>query len=107
MANALDTVQATFLNLDGQYNLLLAACRTQADRDALSARYSAAETAFNQCVGQMLADDDPTVAALCTQLTTINNKVAALTTQMGDMSKVLTVLDQALKLGQQVMACRP
>ncbi|MFZ0629671.1 MAG: hypothetical protein WA399_06090 [Acidobacteriaceae bacterium] len=105
MANALDGVQATFLNLDGQYNLLLAACRTQADRDALSARYSAAESAYQQCIGQMLEDDDATVGALCTQLAAINKHVSALTTEMGDMSKVLTVLDQALKLGQQVMAC--
>jgi hypothetical protein len=105
MANALAGVQATFLSLDGQYNLLLAACRTQADRDALSARYSAAETAYDQCVGQILEDDDTAVAALCTQLTTINKQVSALTTQMGDIGKVLTVLDQALKLGQQVMGC--
>lgn len=105
MANALVGVQATFLNLDGQYNLLLAACRTQADRDALSARYSAAETAYDQCVGQMLEDDDAAVAALCTQLTAINKQVSALTREMGDMTKVFTVLDQALKLGQQVMGC--
>lgn len=107
MANALENVQATFLNLDGQYNLLLAACRTQADRDALSARYSAAQSAYEDCVDQLLEDDDAAVAALSTQLTTINKQVSALTTQMGDISKVLTVLDQALKLGQQVMACRP
>jgi hypothetical protein len=105
MANALDDVQATFLNLDGQYNLLRVACRTQADRDALSARYAAAQSAYQKCVGQMLQDDDAAVAALCTQLTTINKQVSALTTEMGDMSKVLSVLDQALRLGQQVMAC--
>jgi hypothetical protein len=105
MANALDAVQATFLNLDGQYNLLLAACRTQADRDALSARYSAAQNAYEQCADQLLEDDDATVSALCTQLTTINKQVGALTTEMGDIGKVLAVVDQALKLGQQVMAC--
>ncbi len=105
MANALGDVQATFLNLDGQYNLLLAACRNQADRDALSMRYSAAQSAYQACVGQLLQDDDAAVAALCTQLTTVNKQVSALTTEMGDMSKVLTVLDQALKLGEQIMAC--
>lgn len=105
MANALETVQATFLALDGQYNLLLAACRTQADRAALMDRYASAEDAYQQCVGQILGDDDAAVSALCSQLSTINRQVSALTTEMGDMSKVLTVLDQALKLGQQVMAC--
>ncbi|MGA7524416.1 MAG: hypothetical protein WBW84_18330 [Acidobacteriaceae bacterium] len=105
MANALATVQATFLTLDGQYNLLLAACRTQADRDALSARYTAAQDAYQKSIGQMLEDDDATIAALCTQLTTINKQVSALTKEMGDMSKVFAVLDQALKLGQQVMSC--
>jgi len=105
MANALADVQTTFLNLDGQYNLLLAACPTQADRDALMERYSAAESAYDQCVGQLLEDDDAAVATLCTQLAAINKQVSALTTQMGDMSKVLALLDQALKLGQQVIAC--
>ncbi|HEX3985761.1 MAG TPA: hypothetical protein VHX13_04045 [Acidobacteriaceae bacterium] len=105
MANALATVQATFLNLDGQYNLLLAACRSQADRDSLSARYAAAEDAYQKCIGQLLESDDAAISALCAQLTTINKQVSALTTEMGDMSKVLTVLDQALKLGQQVMGC--
>lgn len=105
MANALETVQATFLALDGQYNLLLAACRTQADREALMERYASAEDAYQQCVRQMLATDDATVSALCTQLSTINKQVSALTTEMGDMSKVLAVLDQALQLGQKVMAC--
>lgn len=105
MANALDDVQATFLNLDGQYNLLLAACPTQAARDALSERYSAAENAYDLCVGQMLQNDDAAVAALCSQLNAINKQVAALTTEMGDMNKVLAVIDQALKLGQQVMGC--
>ena len=105
MANALANVQATFLNLDGQYNLLLAACPTQADRDALSARYSAAQNAYEECADQLLEADDAALTALCTQLTTINKQVSALTTEMGDMSKVLAVLDQALKLGQQVMGC--
>ncbi|HEY1809690.1 MAG TPA: hypothetical protein VGG42_14080 [Acidobacteriaceae bacterium] len=105
MANALANVQATFLNLDGQYNLLLAACPTQADRDALSARYSAAQNAYEECADQLLEADDAALTALCTQLTTVNKQVSALTTEMGDMSKVLTVLDQALKLGQQIISC--
>ncbi|MGA8111863.1 MAG: hypothetical protein WB974_20645 [Acidobacteriaceae bacterium] len=105
MADALATVQATFLSLDSQYNLLRAACRTQADRDALDQRYAAAENAYLKCVGKTLEDDDATVGALCTQLTTINKHVSTLVTEMGDMNKVLTVLDQALKLGQQVLAC--
>jgi hypothetical protein len=105
MANALDNVQLTFLNLDGQYDLLLAACPTQADRDALSARYAAAQNAYEACIDQSLKADDAAIAALCSQLTTINKQVSALTTEMGDMTRVFTVLDQALKLGQQVMAC--
>jgi hypothetical protein len=107
MANALATVQATFISLDNQYNTLLAACPTQADREALAQRYSAAQEAYLKCVGQSLEDDDPAVTALCTQLTTINKQVSALETHMGDMSKVLTILDQALGLGQQALACVP
>lgn len=105
MANALATVQATFISLDGQYNLLLAACQTQAERDELGERYAAAQEAYLKCVGQTLEDDDATVSALCTQLKEINKQVGALASQMGNMQKVLTILDQALGLGQQVLSC--
>jgi hypothetical protein len=107
MANALESVQATFTSIDQQYNMLLAACQTQAARDALSARYAAAQDAYLKCVGQRLEDDDAMVSALCTQLVAVNKQVSALETQMGDMSKVFAILDQALQLGQQVMACVP
>lgn len=107
MANALATVQETYLSLDKQYNLLLAACRTQADRDALGTRYANAQLAYQQCVGKTLEDDDAAVSALNLQLIAVNKQVDVLTTQMGDMSKVFAVLDEALQLGQKLLACVP
>ncbi len=46
MANTLADVQYTFTSLDQQYNQLLAACRTQADRDALGVKYATAQAAY-------------------------------------------------------------
>jgi len=104
MANALIEVQNTFITLDRQYSLLRAACQTEQDREALAAKYAAAQSAYYACVNKMLSDDDAAVAALCTQLKTANKVVAQATEQMGDMSKVLDNITKALDLGSSLIS---
>lgn len=107
MANALQDVQQTFTSLDSQYNMLRAACKTDADRKALADRYGTAQANYEECVGQMLADDDAEVAALSTQLKTANQKVAKLEAEMGDINAVLCDIDQAIQIGQKILAKLP
>lgn len=102
MANALDQVQATFTSLDGSYNLLLAACTTPDQRTALENRYSDAQKAYQTCFGQILSDDDVQVAALCTQLQAANNEIRNAVAAMGDMSKVIDAITNAVKVGAQL-----
>jgi hypothetical protein len=90
MANALTDVQNTFTSLDANYNLLLAACQTLDQRDAVAAQYTAAQGAYLTCVGKMLADDDAQVIALCAQLNAANAEVTNAVAGMGDMNEVIT-----------------
>lgn len=104
MPNALSDVQDTFTSLDAQYTTLLEACKTQADRDALADKYTAAQGAYLTCVGNMLADDDADVAAIDAQLKVANGVVKQAVTEMGNMSKVLDDLTKAITLGAQLVA---
>ena len=104
MPNVLSDVQDTFLSLDAQYNTLLEKCKTQADRDALADRYTAAQGAYQTCVGNMLADDDADVAAIDAQLKVANGVVKQAVTEMDNMSKVLDGLTKAITLGAQLVA---
>lgn len=104
MANALQGILDTFTSLDDNYALLLAACRTKAARDQLAAQYSAAEAAYQKAANQVLSDDEATVAVLNTQLTSVNKQLRKAVAEMGDMSKVIGQIAQALSLGAQLMA---
>jgi hypothetical protein len=103
MPNALSDVQNTFTTLDAQYNMLRAACTTDADRNALAGKYATAQKNYQTCIGQMLSDDDAQVAALSAQLKAANTEVAKAVTEMGNMSKVLDNITQAITLGAQLI----
>ena len=104
MANALSDVQATFLSLDSQYNILLAGCKTQAQRDVLAAQYAAAQQNYQRTLNATLTDDDAQVAALSTQLKSANLQVVQATAQLGNISKVINDITTAVSLGAQLVA---
>jgi len=104
MATALSDVQATFLSLDAQYNVLLAACTTQAQKDALSAQYSDAQQNYQSTLNATLTDDDAQVAALSTQLKAANAQVVRATVESGNISKVIDDITTAVSLGTQLVA---
>jgi predicted phage-related endonuclease len=104
VVNALSEVEETFLALDAKYSVLYAACTSDAERGALQHRYAQAEAAYQSCVGKMLADDDAEIASLSARLTAVNNQIKQAETVMGDVSKVLGVIDEALSIGAQLLA---
>jgi hypothetical protein len=104
MENALSDVQATFLSLDAQYNVLLAGCKTQAQRDALYAQYAAAQQNYQSTLNATLTDDDAQVTALSTQLKAANAQVVQATAQLGNISKVINDITTAVSLGAQLVA---
>lgn len=104
MANALDDVQKTYLTLDHQYNMLLAACQSPDDRAALGVRYATAQKNYQTCLNQFLAADDPAVADVCLQLQAANNVVSQAEKEMGTITKVLDHVNTAVTLGEQLIA---
>jgi len=104
MANTLADVQATFLSLDAQYNLLLAGSETQAQRYALSLQYATARQNYESALNATLTDVDEQVAALSTQLKAANARVVRATAQLANISKVIDDITTAVELGSQLVA---
>lgn len=104
MANALIDVQNTFLTLDSQFNMLRAACQTDAERNALDAQYSAAQQHYYAVLNAQLSDDDAQVAQLSTQLKAANTLVLQATSQMGDISKVIDNITTAVSIGVKLVS---
>jgi hypothetical protein len=99
MPDVLSTVQATFLSIDSQYNLLRAVCSTQQQRDSLGNQYAEAQEAYLACIGKVLRDDDPEISALSIQLKAANAKIAQAVGGMGNMNKVIDDITTAVSLG--------
>lgn len=104
MASALDDVQATFLSLDSQYNMLLAACQTEAQRNALKAQYSTAQQNYQATLNAELAANDQQIAELRSELQTANTQVVKATEQMGNISKAIDEITTAVNLGTKIVA---
>ena len=107
MANALEDVVDTFVTLDAQYAVLRLACKTHADRDALDARYATAQENNEECTDEELQDDDAEVAALSKKLKDCNEELKKAEVEMGNMSKVLDNLTEAVTIGSRLMAIIP
>ncbi len=104
MANALQEVQNTFLDLDRNYSMLRLACKDDGERQDLMDRYASTQTHYQECVDETLSDDGTTVKALCAKLVAVNGQIKLAVTIMGDMAKVIATIDQALVLGTKLIA---
>jgi hypothetical protein len=104
MPDVLSTVQATFDSLDAQYNLLRAACKTAEQLTALEEQYAAAQKAYQMCIGKILSDDDPLVAALSAQLKAANEKVKQSVVEMDNISKVIDEITTAVTIGAKLVS---
>jgi hypothetical protein len=114
MANALLEVCTTFTTLDAQYNLLRAACKPGPDPDqpspdlvALDEKYTTAQENCYAAADKVLQDDNEAVARISQDLQAVNTELGKAVTEMGDISKVLDTITQALAFGSQLLALVP
>ena len=103
MSNSLQDVQDFFTDLNAKYNMLRAACTNDTDRTALELQYSRAQAAYQTSLGQTLASDDPQVATLGTQFTAASAVVKEAVEQMGDMSKVIDGITDAVNIAAKIV----
>jgi hypothetical protein len=98
MQTALAELEKCYFTLQFQLDMLSAACQTQGQRDALSAQYVKARQAYWSCVNKAFHDDDPQVASLTKQLDTANANLKVAVQQLGNISKVIDDITQAVSI---------
>jgi ABC-type proline/glycine betaine transport system substrate-binding protein len=104
MQTALAELETTYLTLQSQIGMLLNACQTQDQRDALTAKLVAARSNYWAGVNKAFHDDDPTVIALTTQLNAANDQVKAAVQQLGNIDKTIDIITQAVTIGASLAA---
>ena len=103
MSDSLQDVQDFYIDLNAKYNLLLAACTNDTDRAALELQYGRAQAAYQNCLNQQLVSDDPQVATLATEFTAASAVVKEAVKQMGDMSKVIDGITDAVDIAAKIV----
>jgi hypothetical protein len=104
MQSALSELETTYFTLQSQIGMLLAACATQAQRDALTTQYVKARSNYFACVNRAFHDDDPQVTALTTQLDTANTQLKTDVQQLGDISKTIDAITGVITIGANLAA---
>ena len=104
MQSALQELETTYFTLQAQIGMLTAACTTEKQRSDLITKFVAARSNYWNCVNKAFHDDDPQVASLTTQLETANTQLNKLVQQMGNISKVIDGITQAVTVGASLAA---
>ncbi len=102
MPGALSEVESTYFTLQAKIATLAEACQTPEQSAALTAQYEAAHDAFLACENKAFHDDDPEVATLTTQLNAANAEVKKAVQQMGEISKTIDIITDAVKISSSL-----
>ncbi|MBT9331564.1 hypothetical protein [Paracidobacterium acidisoli] len=99
MGSSLQALQDQYFFLTQNLSDMLAACETQAQRDALQAQYVTARRNFFNCINKTLHDDDPAAAALVQQMKTEQENLKKAVTDLSKIATVISVITDAVKVG--------
>ena len=104
MQSSLSELETTYITLQAEIGALLAACQTQDQKDALTAQYVAARTAYWSCINKAFHDDDPTVVSLTNQLDASNKQLQTYVAELSDINTTIANITQVVTVGAQLAA---
>jgi hypothetical protein len=102
--SSLSELETTYITLQAEIGALLAACQTQDQKDALTAQYVAARTAYWSCINKAFHDDDPTVVSLTNQLDASNKQLQTYVAELSDINTTIANITQVVTVGAQLAA---
>jgi len=102
MGSALLALQNQYIFLTQNLSMLLAACQTQEQRDAIQSQYVTCRRSYFNCVNTVFHDDDPAVAKLVGQMKTEQTELGKLVDGLNDIAKGINVITQAVQVGVQL-----
>jgi hypothetical protein len=104
MGDSLSTLEGIYTSLQANLDMTLSACPDQAHRDQVMTQYVTARTNYWNCVNKAFHDDDPALQALVTQGKTAITAIKNINDSLGDITKVINTITQAVTIGGEIAA---
>ena len=102
MGNALLALQNQYIFLTQNLSMLLAACQTQDQRDAIQSQYVSCRRSYFNCVNKLFHDDDPAVVNLVGQMKKEQTALEKMVNELNDIAKAINVITQAVQIGAKL-----
>ncbi len=104
MGDALATLEQQYFFLrDNQFDLL-AACKTDDQKNTILSNLVAARRNYWNCINKLFHDDDPRIVTAVTQMKAAQSSLEAMVTQLDNVTKVLAAVTKAVSMGTQLAA---
>jgi len=97
-------IEATYRAIDNSFDKALKACKTQKDKKMLIASRDAARDAFWTAVDSNLSDDSVFVKKIHKDLNSANKKLKTSLKNLDDVSTLINVIEEAVRLAASLAA---
>lgn len=103
MGDTLDLLEKQFFAIKSNFNQLIAACQTDAQRTELQAAYATARDNYNSALNSVLNDNDPTVTALRTELQTKQQQIEKSLASLQNIATTLDTITAGVAVGTKLV----
>lgn len=103
MSDACTEVKATFLILQERIALLSIACREDTTKTRLDEKCEAARKLHDKCIDKLLCADEKQLLMLIADVQAANQQLRKSVEQMGNMSKVIDSIADALSFSEKLV----
>ncbi len=104
MTSALTAVESIYFQVQQKLSVLLAACKTDEEHDAVVAQYVEARKNYLECLNGSFHDTDPALIKLVAQAQKSAVQLGKIEAQLADIAKVIDTLTTAVSYGTKIAA---
>jgi hypothetical protein len=104
MGDSLKALEDQYMLLTQQLSMLLAACKTQAQRNAIMTQYVTSRRNYWNSINKIFHDDDPRITALVQQMHAEQAKIKDCANHLDKIAQVLDAITEAVTVGTQLAA---
>ncbi|HEX3437020.1 MAG TPA: hypothetical protein VHT24_09675 [Pseudacidobacterium sp.] len=102
MGDSLKALEDQYMLLTQQLSMILAACKTQTQRDAVMTQYVTSRRNYWNSINKIFHDDDPKIAALVRQMSNVQTQIKDCTNHLDKIAQVIDDITDAVTVGTQL-----
>jgi hypothetical protein len=104
MGTSLQSLEDQYILLTQNISMILTACKTQQDRDAVMEQYVTARRNYWNSITKIFHDDDPSISALVKQMSAEQTQIESCLNQLNTIAKVIRIITDAVTVGTALAA---